>query len=184
MCVRVFGWLVGWLFGWLINLNALKTWNLLSRTIKNFAVFCLYRPFVLFFFQFPISFVELRWSLRGFIIENVFTTWTSCDQSHSINDFKRKCKPRRNSTFCLSCPSGAWSWKPPTVAQVAAADGARAVECHSCAFRERVIGRVGHSKLLKKPTGCMTNSQCLPDASSRRCSNERCGHSEAQKLVG
>ena len=46
----------------------------LPRTIKNFAFFPL--PTFLFPLQFPRSFVELRWSLRLFIIENVFATHT------------------------------------------------------------------------------------------------------------
>ena len=49
------------------------------------AYFSLSRPpFCFLFFQFPMSLVALRWSLRACIIENVFTThiwalWTSCE---------------------------------------------------------------------------------------------------------
>ena len=102
----VVGWVgldwIDWtgLVGWLINLDALDPlapplprafvpwtplpwaplpWTPSSGPSKFRAVFPL--PTLFFFLQFRRSFVELRWSLRVFIIENVFTThiWSSLD---------------------------------------------------------------------------------------------------------
>ena len=51
--------------------------------ISRFFFFFHSRPLFVFFFQFPRSFVELRWSLRDFILENVFTTqfWSVAEGS-------------------------------------------------------------------------------------------------------
>ena len=63
----------------------LLPWTSCPRPPKISRFFVFSRPsFCFYFFQFRRSFVELLWSLRVFIIENVFTThicvlWTSCE---------------------------------------------------------------------------------------------------------
>ena len=66
-----------------------RTLDPLPRTIQIFALFFSPNPLFVSFLQFPMFFVELRWSLRVFIKENVFTThmWaprTSCEAGREI----------------------------------------------------------------------------------------------------
>ena len=71
--------------------------------LKFRVFFFVFRPSFLFFLQIPKYFVELRWCLRVFIIENVVTThkygvfWTS-DEAPAVRGFTR-CQESPNVRF-------------------------------------------------------------------------------------
>ena len=52
-------------------------------------------------------------------------------------------------------------------------EGMLVADSHQCAYGQTSIDPDGFARLAKKPTGWMTNSPCIAEAVSRRCSNER-----------
>ena len=50
--------------------------------------------------------------------------------------------------------------------------GVLAVEGHQCAYGQSSLDPDGQTRLVKKPTGWMTNSTCIAAVLSRLCANE------------
>ena len=74
--------------------------------------------------------------------------------------------------FLFEHPWSAWSWKLKVAREVADMSGVLAVEGHQCAYSQKSVDPDGVTRLVKKPTGWMTNSTCIAAALSRRCANE------------
>ena len=94
---------------------------------------------------------------------------------------------KRGGLFLFEHPWSAWSWKLGMVKHVMEQEGVLVVEGHQCAYGQSSVDPDGVRRLVKKPTGWMTNSALIAEVLAKRCANERlplADHHQHALMVG
>eukprot|EP00959_Pyramimonas_sp_CCMP1952_P095586 1998226-Pyramimonas_sp.AAC.1 len=74
--------------------------------------------------------------------------------------------------FLREHPARAWSWKLDFMVDLSKLKGVSRVSGHQCCFGQQTVDLDGEKGLVLKPTGWMSNSECILRGVSRRCENE------------
>jgi hypothetical protein len=80
--------------------------------------------------------------------------------------------------FLHEHPDRAWSWKLDFMVELSKMKGVSRVEGHQCCWGQQTVDFNGEMGLVLKPTGWMSNSECILKEVSRRCENENLPRNE------
>lgn len=79
---------------------------------------------------------------------------------------------KKGRYFLHEHPDQAWSWKLDFMMDLSEMEGVSRVTGHQCCFGLQTVDLDGEMGLVLKPTGWMSNSECILAEVSRRCENE------------